>query len=95
MLADKLFRQFAFINQRIFVQCLLRNPIQPGKVSGHADIHEKLRNVLFFLRRLGLVETENGILKVTPKGMYPVSVMMREFFAALNGLREYCIEKQV
>jgi hypothetical protein len=27
--------------------------------------------------------------------MYPVSVMMREFFAALNGLRELYIEKQI
>jgi hypothetical protein len=32
---------------------------------------------------------------VTEKGMYPVSVMMREFFAALNTLREYCIERQI
>ena len=60
----------------------------------NADIHEKLRKELLFFRLFGLVQGEEEI-SVTPKGMYPVSVMMREFFASLNGLREYCIEKQI
>lgn len=47
-----------------------------------------------FLMASGLV-TGGDILKVTEKGMYPVSVMMRDFFAALNTLREYCIENQI
>jgi coproporphyrinogen III oxidase-like Fe-S oxidoreductase len=59
-----------------------------------ADIHEKLRGELLFFRLFGLVQGEEKI-KVTPKGMYPVSVMMREFFASLNNLREYYIEKQI
>ncbi|MFC2067326.1 coproporphyrinogen III oxidase family protein [Chloroflexota bacterium] len=59
-----------------------------------ADIHDKLRKELSFFRLFGLVQEEEAI-GVTPKGMYPVSVMMREFFASLNGLREYCIEKQI
>jgi coproporphyrinogen III oxidase-like Fe-S oxidoreductase len=51
---------------------------------------------LAFFRGLGLVDSsQGGILRVTAKGMYPVSVMMRDFFAALNALREYCIERQV
>ncbi|MFH1652094.1 MAG: coproporphyrinogen III oxidase, partial [Chloroflexota bacterium] len=60
----------------------------------HADIRNKLGLELSLLRRAGLVE-ESGLIRVTEKGMYPVSVMMREFFAALNGLREYCIERQI
>ncbi len=59
-----------------------------------ADIHEKLSRELLFLKLFGLVK-EGDKIKVTPKGMYPVSVMMREFFAALNGLREHHIEKQI
>ena len=49
---------------------------------------------LTFLKTFGVVEG-NGILRVTEKGMYPVSVMMRDFFAALNTLREHHIEHQV
>ena len=60
----------------------------------HVDIHRKLRKELLFFRLSGLVQGEE-VISVTPKGMYPVSVMMREFFAALNGLREYCIERQI
>ena len=59
-----------------------------------ADIYEKLRLELLFFKRFGLIHGDEKI-KVTPKGMYPVSVMMREFFASLNGLREYCIENQI
>ena len=49
---------------------------------------------LAFLKTFGVVK-DDGLLRVTGKGMYAVSVMMREFFAALNTLREYCIEHQV
>jgi coproporphyrinogen III oxidase-like Fe-S oxidoreductase len=58
------------------------------------NISEKLSTEIAFFKTFGLVEG-NGILRVTEKGMYPVSVMMREFFGALNGLREEYIEKQV
>ncbi|MFC2042488.1 coproporphyrinogen III oxidase family protein [Chloroflexota bacterium] len=60
----------------------------------NADIHKKLRSELLFLRLFGLIQGEKRI-KVTQKGMYPVSVIMREFFTALNDLREYYIEKQI
>ncbi|OGO32983.1 MAG: hypothetical protein A2Z29_07100 [Chloroflexi bacterium RBG_16_56_11] len=49
---------------------------------------------LAFFRASGIV-SGNAVLKVTEKGMYPVSVMMRDFFAALNTLRERYIEEQV
>lgn len=62
--------------------------------SFKADIHQKLRGELLFLKLFGLVE-EGETIRVTPRGMYPVSVMMREFFGALNSLREYCIEHQI
>jgi len=58
------------------------------------DIRSKLRTELAFFKGFGLV-SGNGALQVTEKGMYPVSVMMRDFFAALNTLREYCIEHQI
>jgi coproporphyrinogen III oxidase-like Fe-S oxidoreductase len=54
----------------------------------------KLWMELAFFKTFGLV-SGNGVLNVTEKGMYPVSVMMRDFFAALNTLREYCIEHQI
>ena len=60
----------------------------------HGDIDGKLRFELLFFRLFGLV-SDNGKITVTRKGMYPASVMMKEFFAALNSLREYCIEKRI
>ncbi len=60
----------------------------------NADIYRKLGRELFFLKLFGLVEGEET-LRVTVKGMYPVSVMMREFFASLNNLRELYIEQQI
>lgn len=62
--------------------------------SFHADIHRKLRSELLFLKLAGLVEG-GEIIRVTRRGMYPVNVMMRDFFTALNGLREYCIRHQI
>jgi len=61
----------------------------------NANIHQKLEKELLFLKLFGLIQEKDGEINVTHKGMYPVTVMMREFFAALNGLREYCIENQI
>jgi len=60
----------------------------------NADTNEKLSRELLFLRLFGLIEGK-GNIRVTPKGMYPVSVMMREFFTSLNSLREHFIENQI
>jgi coproporphyrinogen III oxidase-like Fe-S oxidoreductase len=58
------------------------------------DMARKLWVELSFLKMFGLVEGDS-VLDVTERGMYPVSVMMRDFFASLNTLREYCIEHQI
>jgi coproporphyrinogen III oxidase-like Fe-S oxidoreductase len=58
------------------------------------DIAGRLWAELAFLKTFGLVSGD-GTLQVTGRGMYPVSVMMRDFFAALNTLREYCIEHRI
>ena len=58
------------------------------------DVSKKLRLELLFFRLFGLIRN-NGEISLTQKGMYPTSVMMKEFFAALNSLREYCIENQI
>ncbi len=60
-----------------------------------ADIHEKLRKELLFFKLFGLIQETDGRITLTQKGMYPVNVMMREFFSSLNSLREYCIENQI
>ncbi|MCJ7604624.1 MAG: coproporphyrinogen III oxidase family protein [Dehalococcoidales bacterium] len=59
-----------------------------------ADIGRQMPIEVAFLKAAGIV-SGTDILNVTEKGMYPVSVMMRDFFAALNTLREYCIENQI
>lgn len=57
------------------------------------DVSRKLRWEMAFFRTFGLVQ-ENGAINVTPKGMYTLCVMQKEFFAALNTLRERYIEAQ-
>ena len=58
------------------------------------DVKDKLWLDLTFLKAFGVVGGDD-ILRVTDKGMYSISVMMREFFAALNTLREHHIEHQI
>jgi coproporphyrinogen III oxidase-like Fe-S oxidoreductase len=58
-------------------------------------IKDKLKTEINLLKFAGAIIEKDDIIEVTPKGMYIVSVMMREFFASLNTLREYCIEKQI
>lgn len=59
-----------------------------------AAIGQKLFLELQALRLFGLVRG-NDRISVTRRGMYPVNIMMRDFFASLNGLRERCIERQI
>jgi coproporphyrinogen III oxidase-like Fe-S oxidoreductase len=59
-----------------------------------ANITDRLRAETFFFKTSGVVSGEE-MLRVTEKGMYPVSVMMRDFFASLNTLREHFIEHKV
>ena len=58
------------------------------------ELGSKLRLEMAFLRAFRLV-SGNGRIRVEERGMYPVNIMMRDFFAALNTLREYCIEQQI
>ncbi len=58
------------------------------------DIEKKLRLELQVLRSSGLIRGKDRI-EVTRRGMFPVNIMMRDFFASLNGLRERCIEEQI
>ncbi len=57
-----------------------------------SDIHAKLWAELLFFKAAGIVRENGGRISVTRRGMYTVGTMMKEFFAALNTLREYCIE---
>jgi menaquinone C8-methyltransferase len=59
-----------------------------------ADIDKALWSEMLMLK-LGGVVKDGETITVTRRGLYPVSVMMREFFTALNTLREYCIENQI
>jgi len=58
----------------------------------NSDIHTRLWAELLFFNTAGVIKEKNGIITVTRRGMYPVGTMMKEFFTALNTLREYCIE---
>ena len=60
----------------------------------NASVNDKLRLELAFFRLFGLVK-DNQQIEVTPKGMYPLCVMQKEFFAALNALREHYIDEQI
>jgi menaquinone C8-methyltransferase len=58
------------------------------------SIEKKLWLELQALRAFGLIKGKERIEVLRP-GMFPVNIMMRDFFASLNGLRERCIEKQI
>jgi menaquinone C8-methyltransferase len=58
------------------------------------SIEKSLWLELQALRGFGLVKGKQRI-EVLRSGMFPVNIMMRDFFASLNGLRERCIEKQI
>jgi coproporphyrinogen III oxidase-like Fe-S oxidoreductase len=60
-----------------------------------ADISGKLGTEMRLLKLAGAVTEKGEVQQVTRRGMYIVSVMMREFFASLNTLREYCIENRI
>jgi coproporphyrinogen III oxidase-like Fe-S oxidoreductase len=57
----------------------------------NAEVEHKLWWELTFFKMFGLVRSGKQI-EVTPNGMYAVCLMQKEFFAALNTLRERYIE---
>jgi len=80
-----------YLLSKLFGMELGKNPHQRLKV----ELRQKLKGELMLLKLTGVVREEAGKITVTRKGMYPLNVMMREFFSSLNGLREYCIENQI
>lgn len=59
------------------------------------DIYNKLGTEIRLLKAVGAVNETKEELIVNRSGMYIVCVMMREFFAGLNTLREISIENQI
>jgi len=64
------------------------------KVFGRPLV-EDLKWEVFILSLLGAIQEVPGGFQVTQKGMFLVSKMMREFFTALNRLREYCMINRI
>jgi coproporphyrinogen III oxidase-like Fe-S oxidoreductase len=60
-----------------------------------ADIHQKLRTEMRLIKLAGAISENGDTIQVNQHGMHTISIMMREFFASLNTLREHCIEKQI
>ena len=60
-----------------------------------SDIYQKLGTELRLLKLAGAISETTDEIRVKRRGMYIVSVMMREFFAGLNTLRELGIENQI
>jgi coproporphyrinogen III oxidase-like Fe-S oxidoreductase len=60
-----------------------------------SDIHARLWAELIFFKAAGIIKEKDGLVSITRQGMYPVGTMMKEFFASLNTLREYCIENGI
>jgi coproporphyrinogen III oxidase-like Fe-S oxidoreductase len=89
------------LSQREYLRYFLLTKLFGTKVDlqkmGQAlgvNVRGKLWFELMLLKISGVTQGQDQI-KVTRRGMYVVSVMMREFFTALNSLREYCIEHQI
>jgi len=64
------------------------------KVFGRS-LMDDLKWEIFILSLLGAIEEVPEGYRVTQKGMFLVSKMMREFFTALNRLREYCMVNRI
>jgi coproporphyrinogen III oxidase-like Fe-S oxidoreductase len=59
------------------------------------DIHARLWAELLFFKAAGIIKENGGHISITRQGMFPVGTMMKEFFASLNTLREYCLESGI
>ena len=80
-----------------FLTKLFGTRVNKGQFERHfgSDIHQEMGIELNLLKLAGVIEEKGDNIVVTTKGMYTVSVMMREFFASLNTLREISIENQI
>ncbi len=59
------------------------------------NIDVRLFKELASMKLFGLLTEDKENVWVTEKGMYSVSIMMRNFFASLNTLREHCINNRL
>ncbi|MFX1514615.1 MAG: coproporphyrinogen III oxidase family protein [Promethearchaeota archaeon] len=59
------------------------------------DINHFLLPEVFLFKRLGIIREQKGNFYVPEPGMYHVSTLMKEFFTALNNLREYCMTRSL
>ena len=50
---------------------------------------------LFLLKRVGILHEKDGIMFVPEKGMFHVSTIVKEFFTALNNLREFAMTSEI
>jgi coproporphyrinogen III oxidase-like Fe-S oxidoreductase len=55
------------------------------------DVYRLLIPEIFTGLGTGMLQEREGLIHVTERGMFYVSTLMKEFFAALNNLREYCM----
>ena len=60
-----------------------------------ANYYNKIRNELLLLKLAGAITENADEIRINRRGMYIINVMMREFFAGLNTLREISIENQI
>ena len=60
------------------------------RISEEVSILDDMKGEIGLLKLLGVVDSVDGEVRVKRDGMYLISVMMREFFTALNDLRYYC-----
>ncbi len=59
------------------------------------NIDLRLFKELLAMKMYGLIKDDGENIVVTDKGMFSVSIMMRNFFASLNTLREHCINNKL
>jgi menaquinone C8-methyltransferase len=59
------------------------------------DIYDEVGTEIRLLKLAGAVSETADEIRVKRRGMYIISVMMREFFGGLNTLRESAIENQI
>ena len=90
-LSEKEYRRYYFLTK------LFGTRVNKPQFRDHfgQDIHSALHCEAALLKLAGTVSEDRQEIRVNRRGMHTVSVMMREFFAALNTLREYAIENQI
>ncbi|MGQ9706538.1 MAG: coproporphyrinogen III oxidase family protein [bacterium] len=61
--------------------------------GGFYDLLGEMGGEVGLLKALGIIESDGDGIRVRKRGMFFISVMMKEFFTALNDLRWYCRDR--